>query len=110
MGEYVMKFMEFYAIANEWDRKSVYVDDSEEIPRARQPGTISFLSPQDHSHDIGKSAFKIKDVFNLWKNRFRVISGKNFEEGESILKELINPALEEFRYYKYEKAHDKRPE
>jgi hypothetical protein len=35
MGEYVMKFMEFYAIANEWDRKSVYVDDSEEIPRAR---------------------------------------------------------------------------
>jgi hypothetical protein len=47
-------------------------------------------------------------VFNVFKNRFRVITGKNFKEGESILKELINPSGEEFRYYKYEKAMHKK--
>jgi hypothetical protein len=69
---------------------------------------LSFYSPQDDTHDIGKSAFKIRDVFNVFKNRFRVITGKNFKEGESILKELINPSGEEFRYYKYEKAMHKK--
>ncbi len=37
-----------------------------------------------------------------------MITGKNFKEGESILKELINPSGEEFRYYKYEKAMHKK--
>ena len=60
--------------------------DGSEVGRAREPGTLSFLSPQDDSHDIGKSAFKIRDVFNVFKNRFRVITGKNFNEGESVLK------------------------
>ncbi len=53
---------------------------------------MSFYSPQDDSHDIGKSAFKIRDVFNVFKNRFRVISNKNFKQGDSVLKELINPS------------------
>ena len=35
MGEYVMKFMEFYAIAGDWERKSIYVADGAEVTRAR---------------------------------------------------------------------------
>lgn len=78
MGEIVMKFMEFYAMGD-WDSKSIYVADGTEVPRAREPGTFSLFSPQDDSHDIGKSAYKIRDSFNAFKNRFRAISGKNFK-------------------------------
>ncbi len=79
MGEYVMKFMEFYAITGDWERKSIYVADGAEVGRARESNTLSFYSPQDDSHDIGRSAFKIRDVLNVFKNRFRVISGRNFK-------------------------------
>jgi DNA polymerase sigma len=78
MGEYVLKFMEFYGINGDWDRKSIYIADGSDVPRAREPGTLSFYSPQDDSHDIGKSAFKIRDIFNVFKNRSRVMCGKNF--------------------------------
>ena len=49
------------------------------MDRARESGTLSFFSPQDDSHDIGRSAFKIRDSFNMFKNRFRLILGKNFK-------------------------------
>jgi len=61
---------------------------------------LSFISPQDDQHDIGKSAFRIKDVFGVFKNRFRMILGKNFKRGESVLKELVNPNESEFLYIK----------
>ena len=40
---------------------------------------FSCISPQDDSHDIGKAAFKIRDVFNTFRNRSRYLFGKNFE-------------------------------
>lgn len=49
------------------------------MSRAREPGTLSFYSPQDDSHDIGKSAYKIRDVFSVFKNRYRVIMGTNYK-------------------------------
>jgi hypothetical protein len=58
------------------------------------------MSPQDPEHDIGKSAFKIRDVFSVFRNRYRMLLGKNFKKGESILKELVNPNQAEFMYYK----------
>lgn len=58
------------------------------------------MSPQDPDHDVGKGAFKIKDVFSVFRNRFRMILGKNFKRGESILKELVNPSEAEFIYLK----------
>jgi hypothetical protein len=39
---------------------------------------LSCVSPQDKSHDIGRSAFKIKDVFSVLRNRCRYILDKNF--------------------------------
>lgn len=74
----MLKFMEYYSITGDWERISVYVADGSEIGRSREPGTLSFYSPQDDSHDIGKSAYKIRDSFNMFKNRFRLILGKNF--------------------------------
>lgn len=58
------------------------------------------MSPQDETHDIGKSAFKIRDVFKVLKNRFNYILDKNFEEGESVLRVLVNPSEHVFRYLK----------
>ena len=66
--------------------------------KPREIGSFSFISPQDETHDIGKAAFKIKDVFNLFRNRGRYLTGKNFEPKESILKALINPNNEAFKY------------
>lgn len=66
----------------------------------REFGTFTFISPQDESHDIGKAAFKIKDVFNLFRNRARYLTGKNFEQQSSILKALVNPNGDRFKYYK----------
>lgn len=61
-------------------------------------GYLSFLSPDDPGNDIGSRAFKIKEVFYCFKNRVQLIRNKNFKRGESILKELLNPSLEEFSY------------
>ena len=61
---------------------------------------FSCMSPQDETHDIGRSAFKIRDVFKVLKNRFNYILDKNFEEGESILRVLVNPSEDIFRYLK----------
>ena len=52
---------------------------------------FSCINPQDETHDIGKAAFRIRDVFNVFRNRGRYITGKNFQTGESILKQLVNP-------------------
>lgn len=99
LSEHVLRFMEYYAMTNDWSRKRVYVSTGA-VEERRDDHAFSFISPQDEQHDIGKSAFKIKDVFGLFKNRFRIILGKNFRKGESVLKELVNPAETEFTYIK----------
>jgi len=72
--------MEYYAISNDWSRKRVYVASGMKEDR-REEHLLSFMSPQDPAHDIGKGAFRIKDVFGVFKNRFRMIQGKNFKKG-----------------------------
>lgn len=69
---------------------------------SRQPdGTIfSLVSPQDETHDIGNSAFKIKDVFAVFRNRHRLLTNYNFRNGESIVKYLVNPCGGVFSFIK----------
>ena len=40
-----------------------------------------FLSPENPLDDIGGKAFKIRDVFNCFKNRTEVIKHKNYRRG-----------------------------
>lgn len=78
--------MTFYG-ESDWSKKVIYVKTALVGHRSRDERTVfSCISPQDESHDVGKSAFKIKDAFNVFKNRYRFIMGKNFRKNESILK------------------------
>ena len=91
LGEHILKFMSFYG-EEDWSRKVIYVKDSFITDRSRDAGAFSMFSPQDETHDIGKSAFKIVNAFNLFRNRARYIQGKNFNSYESILQVLVNPS------------------
>ena len=87
LSEHVLRFMEYYAIPSDWQRKRVYVASGLfEERKQDEAHFFSFMSPQDPEHDIGKSAFKIREVFNVFRNRLRMILGKNFKKGESVLK------------------------
>lgn len=61
------------------------------------------MNPQDDNHDIGAQAFKIKDVFNVYRNRFKLITNYNFKKGESIVKYLVNPSDQVFTFLKEQK-------
>lgn len=69
--------MSFYG-ETDWSNKVVHVKEGMIGSKPREYGTFSFLSPQDESHDIGKAAFKIKDVLSVFRNRARYLIGKNF--------------------------------
>ena len=62
--------------------------------------SFSLFSPQDPTHDIGNASFRMKEIANLFKNRYNFLKNYNFKPGESILKVLINPSNEEFDFVK----------
>jgi non-canonical poly(A) RNA polymerase PAPD5/7 len=98
LGEHVLKFMTFYG-ERDWSNKTILVREGIIADRVKDWNAMfSIVSPQDPSHDVGKAAFKIKDVFRVFKNRVQFINGKNFQPKESLLKILINPSDEKFRY------------
>ena len=62
-----------------------------QIVKKKTPdNSFSLLSPIDDS-DIGNQAFKIREIFMVFKNRYNLITNIQFTERESILKYLINP-------------------
>lgn len=84
--------MKFYSLNEDyWRQKTIYVKDCMIVDRNFDDSYFSCYSPQDETHDIGKSAFKIKDCFGVLKNRYRYIMDKNFRENESVLRVLVNP-------------------
>jgi hypothetical protein len=42
---------------------------------------FSLMNPQDDTHDIGAQAFKIKEIFSMYRNRFKLITNYNFKKG-----------------------------
>lgn len=69
------------------------------VDKDNKDSSFSLISPQSSTHDIGNSAFKIKEIFNIMKNRFYFMTNYNFRQGESILKFLINPSKKNFEIY-----------
>lgn len=61
------------------------------------------MNPQDDTHDIGAQAFKIKEIFSMYRNRFKLITNYNFKKGESIVKYLVNPSNQVFTFLKEQK-------
>jgi hypothetical protein len=53
--------MKFYAMNEDyWKLKVIFVKEGKIMDRHFDGTYFSCMSPQDESHDIGKSAFKIK--------------------------------------------------
>ena len=93
--------MEFYGI-DSWNERRIIMKRSQIVHRPPDNVHFSLLSPQDESHDIGSSAFKIKDVFAVYRNRYRLLTNYNFKNGESIVKYLVNPSGTVFTFLKEE--------
>jgi hypothetical protein len=75
--------MKFYAFKDEdfWETKVINVRDGLILSRNFNGVYFSCLSPQDHTHDIGKSAYKIKGILKILKNRCTYLLDKNFDPG-----------------------------
>ena len=100
LSQDLIGFLDFYS-TTDWSRLEVYVGRG--LTRLRTPTETAkpvyfrFLSPENDD-DIGARAFKIKEVFYFFRNRVQLLRHRNFRRGESLLKELLNPSLEEFAY------------
>lgn len=61
-------------------------------------GSFSLIDPIN-GEDIGKDAYKAKECFYSFKNRYNLMTNNPFETGESILKYLINPSNQNFQKF-----------
>ena len=95
-----MGFFNFYSTTFDYHKKKILMDNQGSIVNKYRPNyEFSLMSPQDPRHDIGSAAFKIRGVFDSFRNRYRFVKHYNFEEEESILKFLINPQKLDFISY-----------
>jgi non-canonical poly(A) RNA polymerase PAPD5/7 len=99
LGEYLLHYLEFYGI-DSWTERRIIMKKNQIVYRPADNVHFSLMSPQDETHDIGSSAFKIKDVFALYRNRYRLLTNYNFKSGESIMKYLVNPSNAVFTFLK----------
>lgn len=103
LSEYLIKFLEFYGLKFDLNFHQIIMQGGGSIVEKNTQNTeygFSLISPQDSTHDIGNASFRIKDIFNVFKNRFNFLTNYNFEEGESVLKYMINPSKKVFSYLK----------
>jgi len=91
LSEYLLKFFEFYGLNFDINAKTILMNDGGSVVDkfAKDP-SLSVISPQDLSHDIGGPSYKIKEVFGVFKNRYHFLTNYNFKEDESILKFLMH--------------------
>ena len=86
----MIKFLEYFGVGPLQERRIVYVGKNRyEI--AMDQGIFSFWVG-----GINMANPVIKDLFNVLRNRYRLISNFNFEEGMSIVAALVNPTDKEF--------------
>lgn len=106
LSEYLLKFLEFYGLKFDINIHQIIMQDGGSVVEKNTQNSeygFSLISPQDSTHDIGNASFRIKEIFSVFKNRFNFLTNYNFEEGESILKYLINPSKKVFSYLKEKK-------
>jgi non-canonical poly(A) RNA polymerase PAPD5/7 len=100
LSEYLLKFLEFFGVNFDCARQRIIMGDNGKIvEKGNRDAAFSLISPQYDSHDIGNAAFRIKEVFSCFKNRFNFMTNFNYQQGESILKYLINPSRKDFGIY-----------
>lgn len=101
LSEYLFRFLEFYGILFDVNRQEIDMNRGGVIQTKAKRGHLGFsVKYTDNQEvDIGQQAFKIRDVFSCFRNRFNFIKNYNFKPSESVLKYLINPSDHDFRKY-----------
>ncbi|CAD8121914.1 unnamed protein product [Paramecium sonneborni] len=101
LGEYIIKFLEFYGIKFDVSRKKIVMGQGGSIQnKSTQDDRFSLISPQDSDHDVGHSSYKIKEIFKIFQNRHNFLTNYNFKPGESVLRYLVNPIDQKFSFLK----------
>ena len=89
LSEHLLKFLDFYANFDIANKQIIIAEGGAIVDKYAKEPTLSVISPQDATHDIGGPCFKAKEVFGLFKNRYHFVTNYNFSEKESILKYLF---------------------
>ena len=80
------------------NKNQIYYKGGKIIDKNCSDERFSLISPQDQSHDLGNSAYKIKEIFSIFKNRYNFLTHYNFSLNESVLKFLVNPSGQVFKF------------
>jgi non-canonical poly(A) RNA polymerase PAPD5/7 len=100
LAEYVLKFMQFYGVEFDFHRREILMTNGGRIVEKDRPApNLGLISPMNPEHNIGNQAFKLRDVFSVFKNRFNFMTNYSFEPNQSILKHLVNPSNRDFSIY-----------
>jgi len=89
LSELLIKFFEYYANFDITGKQIIVAEGGAVVDKYVKDPSLSVISPQDATHDIGGSAFKAKEIFGIFKNRYHFLTNYNFGEKESILKYLF---------------------
>lgn len=99
LSEYLMKFLNFYG-SFDLNKKEIHIADGGFIGRKCDPNLgFSLYSPIDPDRNIGSQAFRIRDIFGMFRNRYSVMTNKAYDRPGSILSDLINPSGRDFSVY-----------
>lgn len=98
LSEYLIKFLQFYANFD-YKNKAINMQEKKVITNIENnQNAFNLFSPID-GRNIGVQAYCLKEIMGIFKNRFNYITNHSFEEGESILKVLINPSNHDFESF-----------
>ena len=90
LSEFVLKFLDFYANFDVARKQILVADGGAVVNKYMTGGGLSVMSPQDASHDIGGAAFRVREVFGIFRNRYNFMMNYSFKKEESALKYLIS--------------------
>jgi non-canonical poly(A) RNA polymerase PAPD5/7 len=103
LSEYLLEFLNFYGNRFNINDEEIDMIQGGTIKKKRDRNNLGFSVKYTDKNDvnIGAQAFKIRDVFACFRNRYNYIKNYNFKNDESVLKYLVNPSDQCFEsYYK----------
>ena len=99
LSEYLIKFLQFYASFDVF-RDEIHMTKGGRLERKiNSGGEFCLYSPIEPNHNIGGKSFRVREVFSTFKNRFSLLTNKNYEGECSILVDLLNPSKKDFQSY-----------
>lgn len=100
LSEYLLDFLNYYGSTFNLTRDEISMANGGSIRRKRNRHLgFSLLYPQGSNINIGEQAFKIREVLNVFRNRYNFIMNYKFGKNESVMKYLVNPSNRDFMYY-----------